>query len=402
MKALTQGKIFSPGVKVIIAGSTINFCLGIFYAWSVFANGLIKELGWSKSEAMLPYTLELLVFSVAMIFGGRFQDRYGPRVGIMISGIFTGLGLILCALTASPLGVALSFGVVFGSAAAFGYSAVTPAVIRWFPPAKRGLVTGIVLMSLGAAALVWAPLVNLMILQVGVIKSFLVAGVLLTLVINLAARVISVPPPALEQQSKPDDSVMENNSNWHENVRRPSFRILWFMIGLSSGTGIMFIGHLVQIAELNFQVTWGYLLVSLFAAVNAAGRLAGGFLCDRIGYLGNLKVALTLMTLAMLLFLSGLGWPSLVAATVLLGLSYGSMYTSFPTIVGKLYGLKNFGINYGLIFTAVGIVGGLGPLVAAYTAELTGSYYPTFLLGLTASLVCFYLVSALKKNSIPA
>jgi MFS transporter, OFA family, oxalate/formate antiporter len=400
LKTLIPGKIFAPGVKVVIAGSTINFCLGIFYAWSVFANGLIKELGWSKSEAMLPYTLELLVFSVAMIFGGRFQDRYGPRGGIMISGIFTGLGLILCALTASPLGIALSFGIVFGSAAAFGYSAVTPAVIRWFPPAKRGLVTGVVLMSLGAAALVWAPLVNLLIQKVGVIRTFFVVGVLLTLVIALAARVISSPPPVVEGQTAAASSK-DLDSSWRGNVRLPSFRILWVMIGLSSGIGIMFIGHLVQIADLNFQVSWGYLLVSLFAAVNAAGRLAGGYLCDRLGYIGNLKIALALMTAAMLLFLSGMGWPALVAATSLLGLSYGSMYTSFPTIVGKLYGLKNFGINYGLIFTAVGIVGGLGPLVAAYMAELTGSYYPTFLLGLTASLVCFYLAAALKKYSLP-
>jgi len=71
---------------------------------------------------MFPYTLELLVFSIALIIGGHYQDRFGPRGGIVLSGMFSGLGLILCALTASPLGIALSFGVVFGGAAAFGCS----------------------------------------------------------------------------------------------------------------------------------------------------------------------------------------------------------------------------------------------------------------------------------------
>ncbi len=123
-------------------------------------------------------------------------------------------------------------------------------------------------------------------------------------------------------------------------------------------------------------------------------------MCDRVGYIGNLRVALTLMVMAMLLYLTGWSWPALVIATSLLGLSYGSIYTSFPTIVVNLYGLKNFGINYGMVFTAVGLVGSLGPLAAAYLAESTNSYNSTFLLGLVASLVCLFLAVELKKKAV--
>jgi len=394
--------MLSKGVKVTLAGSLVNFSLGIFYAWSVFAGGLINELGWSRAEAMFPYTLELLVFSIAMIFGGRFQDRFGPRRGIMLSGCFTGLGLILCALTANPLGATISFGLIFGSAAAFGYSAVTPAVIRWFPPAKRGLITGIVIMSMGAAALIWSPVVNLLIRELGVINAFLYCGILLFLLINIAARAVSVPEPEALLQERLEETATGScdNHNWRATIRLSSFKIMWVMIGLSSGVGAMFIGHLVQIAELNYQVTWGYLLVSLFAASSALGRLAGGAMCDRIGYIGNLRLTIMLMLTAMILYLSGWGWPLLVVATFLLGLSYGSMYSSFPTIVGTLYGIENFGSNYGMLFTAVGLIGSLGPIFAAYTAELTNSYYPAFLLGLIASLTCLVLVARLKKITL--
>ncbi len=395
--------MLTKGIKVALAGSVVNFCIGIFYAWSVFAGGLINELGWSKSAAMVPYTLELLVFSISMIFGGRFQDRFGPRRGLTISGIFTGLALILCALTATPIGVTLSFGIIFGSAAAFGYSAVTPAVLSWFPPHKRGLVTGFILMSLGAAALVWAPVINLLLSHVGIINTFMACGLFIFLAITISSRVI-VMQPALEEQpveeTMPAGGSTENNEAvWRSVLRNPSFRILWLMIGLSAGVGFMFIGHLVQIAELNFNISWGYVLVSLFALTNALGRLAGGALCDRIGYVGNFKTALYLMMASMLLFMTGLGWPVLIAATILLGLSYGSLYTSFPVIVVDIFGLKNFGINYGMIFTSIGIVGSLGPLIAAFLAELANSYYPAFILGLTASLVCFTLVANLKKKT---
>ena len=397
--------VVSKGVRVALAGSLINFCFGIFYAWSVFADGLISELGWSKSAAMFPYTLELLVFSVFMVFGGRFQDRFGPRKGLLISGIFTGLALVLCALTASPLGITLSFGVIFGSAAAFGYSAVTPAVLSWFPSEKRGLVTGFILMSLGAAALIWAPVINELITRVGVLNAFIICGTAIFMIIIITSRFI-VPAPISnepEVMEEPHGSFTAGEKSgqlWRQVIRKPTFRLLWLMVGLTSGVGYMFIGHLVQIAELNYNIAWGYALVSLFALTNALGRLVGGALCDRIGFINNLKTALLLIIISMLIFFSGLGWPAMVLGTLLLGLSNGSFYTTYPVIVAKVFGLKNFGINYGMIFTSIGIVGSLGPLVAAFLADLTGTYNPAFILGTAAAVFCYVLVSKLKKRTV--
>jgi MFS transporter, OFA family, oxalate/formate antiporter len=391
--------MISRRTGVVIAGALVNFCLGIFYAWSVFADGLIKELGWTKSVATLPYTVELLTYAVAMIIGGRFQDYYGPRKGVMISGVLAGLSLILCGLIGNPTGVSLSFGLVFGTASAFGYSSVTPAVIRWFPPERRGLVTGIVLMSLGSSALVWSPLVNFLIYRVGVINAFLVCGALLLVVVNLAARVIDVPEGEKEYIKKAAQNAEATKGEWRLILYRTEFWLLWLLTGLSSGVGIMFIGQLVQIAELNYQVAWGYILVSIFAGTNAAGRLAGGVLCDRLGYNLNLKLSLIIMFTAMLLFLSGLGHAALITATIFLGFSYGSQFTSYPIIVSKLFGLDHFGLIYGMTFTSLGLVGGLGPLLAAYLAQLTNSYYPTFMIGLLASIVCLYLLSILKHKT---
>jgi len=389
--------VISKGVQVTVAGSIINFSLGIFYAWSVFADGLIKELGWSKAEAMLPYTMELLVFSIAMIFGGRFQDRFGPRRGTLLSGVFTGLAFIACGLTANPAGVAFSFGVVFAVAAAFGYSAVTPAAIKWFPPAKRGLITGLVLMSLGAGSLLWAPVINFLLEYTGIVNAFIFCGLFLMTAITVSSRFISIPAVNTWSGNHSNHTSPPENFDWRKTIKDPSFKILWALVGLTSGVGMMFIGHLVQIAETNFQVGWGYLLVSLFAATNASSRLIGGAICDRLGYLGNMKVALLMMVAAMLLYLSGLGWPALVLGTAFLGLSYGSLYTSYPNAVAELFGLENFGISYGMIFTALGIVGSLGPMVSAFLVELTNSYNLSFIIGIAATLACFLLVANLKK-----
>ncbi len=391
--------MISKRTGVVLAGALVNFCLGIFYAWSVFADGLIKELGWTRAEAMLPYTLELLVFSIAMVFGGWFQGRFGPKLGIVISGTFIGISFILCAFVATPLGVALIFGFIFGAAVALGYSAVMANIISWFPPKKRGTVTGIVLMSLGVSALFWSPVVNLLISNFGIINTFVICGITQLVTINLAALSISPPSKAPLFGKEDEPPAITVNSRWTEIVREPSFLTIWLLIGISSGTGTMFIAHLVQIAELNFNIGWGYILVALFAATNAAGRMIGGVLCDRVGYRRNLKVALFMMLAAMISYLSGLGWPALILGTLLLGLSYGSLYTSYPNIIAGIFGSDNFGLTYGLAFTAVGIIGGLGPISAASLAQMTNSYYPTFIIGLLASLVCFYLLFILKHKT---
>ena len=78
----------SKGWQVVIAGTGINLALGVLYAWSVVAKQLIGQWGWSAGQASLPYALAVGVFAVSMVFAGRAQDRFGPRIVATLGGIF--------------------------------------------------------------------------------------------------------------------------------------------------------------------------------------------------------------------------------------------------------------------------------------------------------------------------
>jgi len=386
------------GTKVALAGAFINFALGLFYAWSVFAEGLTRDYGWTKAAAALPYTCELLLFSITMFFAGHFQDRLGPRLAALICGLSTGVALILCSFAISPAGLTLLFGVLFGAASAFGYAAATPAALKWFPPEKRGFITGAVIMPMGAGALLWSPAVKLMINQVGLRGAFQICGLFLLAGITLAARAIRLPREGEVPFGEENEGASASGIGWRLLLGNPLFVLLWLMLGLSAGTGLMFIGQLVQVAAINFHVPWGYLLVSLFALTSTLGRFGGGLLCDRIGCLHSIRVSLFMLAAAMLLFFSGWGSPALVAATLLLGSGYGSVYTSFPNAVGRLFGLEHFGFIYGLLFTAVGVAGFFGPMAAAALADRFASYAPAFLIGLAATLLCYGLSIILQRR----
>jgi OFA family oxalate/formate antiporter-like MFS transporter len=396
----------NKGVKVTAACTVINFAIGTSYIWSVFANGLLKEIGYSHAEAALPYTVYILFFAFMMIFTGRFQDRAGPRLGSTLSGILAGLAFLFCYFyISSPPIFTLSYGLLFGAAVAFGYAAVTPAALRWFPPQKRGLITGIVVTGHGIAALALAPVVNSLIVRVGTKQTFLVWGLVLAVAIISMAQQVTLPQKNTTQLSSGAedavDGVGEANlpgHDWKEIIRRRAFLILWLMMSFTAGSGLMLIANLVQIAELNFQIDWGFFLVSFFSISSAVGRLLGGIVSDRIGYRNAFKIIISLLAFSMFLYLVTGAWQGALVATFLFGLSFGSLFTVFPAAVADLFGMENFGVIYGILFTAVGIGGGFGPLFASYLAGKVGNYNLAFIIGLAACLVALGLTYRLEKK----
>ncbi len=146
------------GWIVTMAGMGLNLALGILYAWSVFSKQLVETVdkggfGWTKTQATMPYTLAIAVFGVMMIPAGRLQDKLGPRVVASLGGILTGVGLIIASLStaASILPAVIGFGLFAGTGFGLGYAAATPAAVKWFPPEKKGLITGLVVAGFGIA-----------------------------------------------------------------------------------------------------------------------------------------------------------------------------------------------------------------------------------------------------------
>src|SRR5947209_6321558 len=103
---------------VTFAGTAVNLCLGILYAWSVWKAQLVAgppgepmtglNIGWtylSDAEATTAYSTCGLVFALFMILGGRVQDKYGPRVGAILGGLFLASGCILSGLLKSYTGL---------------------------------------------------------------------------------------------------------------------------------------------------------------------------------------------------------------------------------------------------------------------------------------------------------
>lgn len=374
---------FNRGWIVVAAGLGINLMFGVLYTWSIFSATLSATYQWSGLQASLPYTVAIAMFALVMLVGGKLQDLFGPRLVATMGGVLTGAGLVLSSVFPTLTGVILCFGVLTGAGIGMGYSATTPAAIKWFPPARKGLITGIVVTGFGLASLYIAPLTKALIAEYGVFATFRILGLGFGLLIVALAQFLSVPKAAAVAAA----SASARDYTWREMLKTPQFYLLWLMFLAGSMTGLMLIGHLAKIATLQTGVNMGVTLVAMIAIANALGRPVAGFVSDRIGRGRTMAILYLLQGATLLMFASFDSFATILAGSMLITFSYGAMLAVYPSAVGDFYGTRNIGFNYAILFTAWGVAGVSGPLAAGWILDRTGGYGAAFL---TTAVLCFF------------
>lgn len=383
------------GWIVTAAGMTVNLCLGILYAWSVWKANLVGSKdhpagspmggtneGWtflSDAQGTWAYAICGFTFAVFMVPGGRLQDRFGPRAGATLAGVCLGLGCILSGLMKSYLGLVLGFGILGGIGMGLGYAAATPAAVRWFGPHRRGLIAGLVVAGYGGAAIYIAPLARYLISEYGLSGSFLALGGFFALVIILAAQFLRMPPAGYVPPAAPtkvrvnvagaDRTAREMLSTWQY------FALVFLFVG-SAQAGLLVIANAaILLRETSSEAaTYAWMLASFGGLVNALGRVGTGFYSDAIGRTNAL--ALNGLASAACLFLlpSAIDSGSIPLVFLMVGVAfwqYGGTLSLMPAWTADFFGSKNLGLNYGLVFLGWGIAFFV-PQIAAEIKDVTG------------------------------
>lgn len=402
------------GWIVTFAGMGINLALGVLYSWSVVSKNIPKEWNWTEADKSWPYSVACLVFSLIMVPAGRMQDRIGPRIVATIGGVMVGLGLMLASQTTSAMGYILGFGLLAGAGIGFGYASATPPAVKWFPAARTGLIAGIVVAGFGLASVYVAPLVQSLIKSYGAPTTILALGIGFLIVVVALAQLLQPPPkgyvPPGSIPAKPG-AVQKVDYTPGEVLRTWQFYVLWFMYVCGAGAGLMIISKLAKIAQAQAGLELGFVLVAVLAVGNGAGRIVAGTVSDKIGRKATLFMCFVLQAFLILLlsqaktgsFLASI--PVLALLSALIGANYGANLALFPSVTKDYYGLKNFGVNYGLVFTAWGLGGFMLSLLAGKVYDQTHTfafaYYCSAALLVVAALVTF-LVTPPQSKPQPA
>ncbi len=392
------------GVRVTAAAVGINLALGILYTWSVISKDIPADWNWKEADKSLPYAVACLMFSLMMVPAGRLQDRIGPRIVATIGGLLVGAGMILASYSTSPLGYILGFGLLAGSGIGFGYASATPPAVKWFSAKRTGLIAGIVVSGFGLASVYAAPLTKWLIAIYSLPSAMLILGIaFMIVVVGLSQLLVTPPTGYVPAGSAPKvtpglNAKKEDFSPW-EMLGTVQFYLLWFMYACGAGAGLMVISKLATIATKQAGLDLGFLLVAALAVGNGAGRILAGVLSDKLGrkptMFGCFVVQAVLVIILSLVQADTFLANGLVLAllSALIGANYGANLSLFPSITKDYYGLKNFGVNYGLVFTAWGVGGfmlslGAGQLYDIYKT-FAYAYYGAATLLVLAAIVIF-------------
>ncbi|MBA4422014.1 MAG: oxalate:formate antiporter [Syntrophus sp. (in: bacteria)] len=220
-------------------------------------------------------------------------------------------------------------------------------------------------------------------------KTLLIFGVGFLILVTLLSQFLTPPPVGYKPPEADSTNAGTNaavNIGPGEMLKTPLFYLLWIMLTFGAGAGLMIISMVTTIAKIG-QIEAGFILVALLAIGNASGRILAGMLSDTIGRLWTMFIIFIFQAALMMVLRTGLSdMTAFIIVSMLIGFNYGACLSVFPSATKDNFGLKNFGVNYGLVFTSWGVGGLLFPFVAgkmfeaAKKATGAGSYDNAYLM----------------------
>jgi len=404
---------------VAAAGFLTTLCLGTLYAWAIFMPSLEAEFGWSRAAVTIPFTVAGLVFAFGMVPAGRILDLKGPRLLLIASAVLAIVGYGLSSAIHSLWQLVITFGIIMGVAIATGYCAAVAGGIKWFPDMK-GTATGILVGGFGAAAAVFGPLSHFIVAEYGWRSAFLILGAIFAALIGLCSFIIVNPlkgwrpagwdPTKTTGIRKRSPEYTGYEFPFKKMLRTRQFWFMWTHYVLILAGGFSVIVHLHPLAlGLGFTAAAAAGLVAIIALSNLSGRFILSPLSDVIGRLKSFTIIGSLMAIATAsaALASIFGIPNLLYFSAIIGgVSFGGYLALSPAFTADMWGMKNFGANYGGMFTGWGVASFVGPFFAGLAFDVFATYNHIFLvfaaLSILAVLIAklFVKPAALKARAI--
>jgi MFS transporter, OFA family, oxalate/formate antiporter len=403
---------------IATAGVVMQVALGAVYAWSVFRKPLSDYYGTGVSEVNTAFSIAILALGFAAFFGGLWMNRSGPRIVALSAGVLYGAGIFLASFAAPSVWLLyLTYGLMAGIGIGLGYIVPVATLIKWFPD-KRGFITGIAVAGFGAGALLTAPIAKQLVSGVGLFPTFAILGVLYLVMVVAAAFFMKNPPEGWTPEGWEPPEEEEEGSSERSGVdydlggalKTWQWFALWALLFLNVTAGIAIISEADPIAqEVSGVAPWlAAWLVSIISIANGAGRFLWAWLSDAIG---RKWVFLTMYLLQAALFflIPIIGPGSFVALAILCFIivsCYGGGFGTMPAFNADYFGSKNVGTIYGLMITAWGFGGVLGPQIISLMYDWTQSYAGAFRIiagiMLVSAIIPFIVRPPKKEASAPA
>jgi len=378
----------------LIAASAvgIHISIGSVYSWSVFIKPIVKETGWNFGDTQLTFSIAIVFLGLSAALLGHFVEKYGPRVSGTVASLFFGAGIAgsgLAIVTNHLPLLYLCYGVMGGIGLGVGYITPVSTLVKWFPD-KRGLATGLAIMGFGFASLIASPIIQKLIVTVGLRNTFFIMGTAYFAVMILSSQYLAPPHPGWTPMGYKHKAVSAREIRPREDLgvrealRTRRFYFLWLMLFINITCGIAVISVASPMGQEIAAMTpyQAAAMVGLMGLFNGGGRIGWAALSDYAGRPNTYSAFFVLQILAFSLLPKTADALLFQALLFIIMTCYGGGFACIPAYIGDLFGTKHLATIHGAILTAWAAAGLVGPLFAAWIREQTGNYSQTLFVSL--------------------
>ena len=390
--------------------TALNAGLG-FYGFSVLNKPIADEFGWSRGEVTAAFFVFLMVVAAGSPIVGRLVDKRGARQLLFFGTIAMSLALFLLSRTSAIwnfylLHLCLGIGFVF-----LGTVPISILLSSWFYR-SRGTIQGLAFTGIGIGGLAMAPLIgNYLIPNLGWRNAYLVMAFLL-LVITLPLLFFVVKnhprqnvlhPYGQEVAEVPDDYSSKTKGITGLSLKEAMGTLtFWIIVPTSAVYGMSATAAMQNqvsiLTEQGFTATSAVAAIGAIGLFSAVGKFLFGYLCDRIGPKYATAISYALTAFSLVTMTQARSMAHLWLYVVLSGLGQGGWAPNLAMLALHYFGLKHYGAVLGAIHLIFWVGAAVGPMIAGFAYDQTGSY--RLILWVIAGL-CFVsipLITVIRKS----
>ena len=380
-------------------------------SFGVFFKSISGEFGLTRAATSAIFSVQNVFGAVASIIGGWAVDRYGPRVVVLLIGLFTGLSLLLTSQTNAAWQLFITYSLLFCVIGAV-YTVMMSTVSRWFDK-NRGLALGIAGSGIGLGIVAIAPFATYLISSLDWRMAYIVMGLIAWVIIMPLSRLLRKSPdgtgfkPDGPKSNSGEMSIAQpgNEGNIELTVfslrEASKTRSFWLFGVIWLFTAFVFSLILIHIVphgtDIGIPPMEAATVLSLLGASFIAGRLLMGRVSDSIGGKKTAIACALLMAASLIWLIWSHNLWMLYIFGIFFGLANGGLDTTIAALIGDTFGMRSIGVIMGTLQFAWGVGMIIGPAIGGLTFDFSNSYFTAFVI-VAVTMVVIALLLALTRR----